>query len=147
MALLGSLQTGASGVRTHGKAMAVVGNNIANVNTFGFKRNEVAFEDVMGNEYPQGASFTQVTNGVKIGAVKQDFTQGTFENTSSHTDMAIGGNGFFTLINPDQARKFIAVMVNLLLTKRAFFQLNAECVYRQLKLTETPKKARDFLDP
>ena len=48
MALLGSLQTGASGVRTHGKAMAVVGNNIANVNTFGFKRNEVAFEDVMG---------------------------------------------------------------------------------------------------
>ena len=50
MALLGSLQTGASGVRTHGKAMAVVGNNIANVNTFGFKRNEVAFEDVMGNE-------------------------------------------------------------------------------------------------
>ena len=100
MALLGSLQTGASGVRTHGKAMAVVGNNIANVNTFGFKRNEVAFEDVMGNEYPQGASFTQVTNGVKIGAVKQDFTQGTFENTSSHTDMAIGGNGFFTLINP-----------------------------------------------
>ncbi len=65
MALLGSLQTGASGVRTHGKAMAVVGNNIANVNTFGFKRNEVAFEDVMGNEYPQGASFTQVTNGVK----------------------------------------------------------------------------------
>ena len=52
MALLGSLQTGASGVRTHGKAMAVVGNNIANVNTFGFK-SEVAFEDVMGNEYPR----------------------------------------------------------------------------------------------
>ena len=59
MALLGSLQTGASGIRTHDD---VVGNNIANVNTFGFKRNEVAFEDVMGNR-SSGASFTQVTNG------------------------------------------------------------------------------------
>ena len=49
MALLGSLATGASGVKTQGKSMQVIGNNIANVNTFGFKRNNVAFEDLMGN--------------------------------------------------------------------------------------------------
>ena len=42
MALLGSLATGASGVKTQGKSMQVIGNNIANVNTFGFKRNNVA---------------------------------------------------------------------------------------------------------
>ena len=52
MALLGSLATGASGVKTQGKSMQVIGNNIANVNTFGFKRNNVAFEDLMGNQYP-----------------------------------------------------------------------------------------------
>ena len=68
MALLGSLATGASGVKTQGKSMQVIGNNIANVNTFGFKRNNVAFEDLMGNQYPQGGSFTQVSNGVKIGS-------------------------------------------------------------------------------
>ncbi len=56
MALLGSLATGASGVKTQGKSMQVIGNNIANVNTFGFKRNNVAFEDLMGNQYPQGGS-------------------------------------------------------------------------------------------
>ena len=53
MALLGSLNTGASGVRTQGKTMQIVGNNIANVNTFGFKSNQVAFEDLMGNSWPQ----------------------------------------------------------------------------------------------
>ena len=54
MALLGSLNTGASGVKTQGKTMQIVGNNIANVNTFGFKRNGVAFDDLivmqLGNE-------------------------------------------------------------------------------------------------
>jgi len=106
MALLGALQTGASGVRAHGKAMTVVGNNIANVNTYGFKRNKVSFEDVMGGEYPQGGSFTKASNGVKVGSVEQDFAQGTFENTDSHTDMAIGGNGFFTLVDPKNGLEF-----------------------------------------
>ena len=100
MALLGSLNTGASGVKTHGKTMQVVGNNIANVNTFGFKRNNVAFEDLMGNAWPQGASFTEASNGVKIGAVEMDSSQGAFESTSLTTDMAIAGGGFFTVVSP-----------------------------------------------
>ena len=81
MALLGSLNTGASGVQTQGKTMQIVGNNIANVNTFGFKRNHVAFADLMGNSWPQGAAFTKASNGVKIGAVEQDYSQGAFEAT------------------------------------------------------------------
>ena len=100
MALLGSLNTGASGVKTHGKTMQVVGNNIANVNTFGFKRNNVAFEDLMGNAWPQGASFTEASNGVKIGAVEMDYSQGAFESTALTTDMAIAGGGFFTVVSP-----------------------------------------------
>jgi flagellar hook protein FlgE len=100
MALLGSLNTGASGVKTHGKTMQVVGNNIANVNTFGFKRNNVAFEDLMGNAWPQGASSTEASNGVKIGAVEMDYSQGAFESTALTTDMAIAGGGFFTVVSP-----------------------------------------------
>jgi flagellar hook protein FlgE len=100
MALLGSLNTGASGVKTHGKTMQVVGNNIANVNTFGYKRNNVAFEDLMGNAWPQGASFTEASNGVKIGAVEMDYSQGAFESTALTTDMAIAGGGFFTVVSP-----------------------------------------------
>jgi flagellar hook protein FlgE len=80
--------------------MQVVGNNIANVNTFGFKRNNVAFEDLMGNAWPQGASFTEASNGVKIGAVEMDYSQGAFESTALTTDMAIAGGGFFTVVSP-----------------------------------------------
>ena len=105
MALLGSLNTGASGVQTHGKAMQVVGNNIANVNTFGFKRNSVAFEDLMGNAQPQGATFTKASNGVKIGSVEMDFSQGAFETTTLSTDMAIAGGGFFTIVTPSTGKQ------------------------------------------
>ena len=100
MALLGSLNTGASGVKTHGKSMQIIGNNIANVNTFGYKSNDVAFEDLMGNSWPQGSAVTKASNGVSIGGVEMDPSQGAFENTSLSTDMAIAGGGFFTIVNP-----------------------------------------------
>ncbi len=105
MALLGSLNTGASGVKTQGKTMQVVGNNIANVNTFGFKSNQVAFEDLMGNAWPQGATFTKASNGVKIGGVQMDHSQGAFETTTLSTDLAIAGGGFFTIVNPSTGKE------------------------------------------
>ena len=105
MALLGSLNTGASGVKTQGKTMQVVGNNIANVNTFGFKSNKVAFEDLMGNAWPQGATFTKASNGVKIGGIQMDHSQGAFETTTLSSDMAIAGGGFFTIVNPSTGKE------------------------------------------
>ena len=105
MALLGSLNTGASGVKTQGKTMQVVGNNIANVNTFGFKSNQVAFEDLMGNAWPQGATFTKASNGVKIGGIQMDHSQGAFETTTLSTDLAIAGGGFFTIVNPSTGKE------------------------------------------
>ena len=105
MALLGSLNTGASGVKTQGKTMQVVGNNIANVNTFGFKSNKVAFEDLMGNAWPQGATFTKASNGVKIGGIQMDHSQGAFETTTLSTDLAIAGGGFFTIVNPSTGKE------------------------------------------
>ena len=106
MALLGSLATGASGVKTMGKSMQVIGNNIANVNTYGFKRNSIAFEDLVGNEYPQGGSFTEASNGVKIGKVEMEFSQGAFESSPITTDMAISGGGFFTVKDPATGKSF-----------------------------------------
>ena len=105
MALLGSLNTGASGVKTQGKTMQIVGNNIANVNTFGFKSNQVAFEDLMGNAWPQGATFTKASNGVKIGGIQMDHSQGAFETTTLSSDMAIAGGGFFTIVNPSTGKE------------------------------------------
>lgn len=97
MALIGSLTTGASGVNTNSRTMTVVGNNIANVNTYGFKGSRVFFEDILGTDFPQGTGKTKITQGVQIGSVRSDFSQGAFESTDLETDMAIAGNGFFTL--------------------------------------------------
>ena len=118
MALLGSLNTGASGVKTHGKSMQIIGNNIANVNTFGYKSNDVAFEDLMGNSWPQGSAVTKASNGVSIGGVEMDSSQGAFENTSISTDMAIAGGGFFTIVNP--------VTGNEVYTRNGEFSYNKE---------------------
>ena len=129
MALLGSLNTGASGVQTQGKTMQIVGNNIANVNTFGFKRNHVAFADLMGNSWPQGAAFTKASNGVKIGAVEQDYSQGAFEATTLNTDLAIAGGGFFTIVNPTTGKEEILETVNFHLTRKDFFLQFVEDAY------------------
>jgi len=130
MALLGSLNTGASGVRTQGKTMQIVGNNIANVNTFGFKSNQVAFEDLMGNQWPQGQTFTKASNGVKIGGVAMDYSQGAFQTTTLNTDMAIAGPGFFTIVSELPAKSHTPVTVSFLTIKRGFFPLCGEDVCR-----------------
>ena len=86
--------------------MQVTGNNISNVNTFGFKRNIIAFEDLLGNDYPQGRSFTKVSNGVKIGSVEMEVSQGALESTQLTTDLAIAGGGYFTVIDPSTSNEY-----------------------------------------
>ena len=96
MGLSASMWTGVSGLLAHGEKMNVVGNNIANVNTVGFKASTMHFEDFIyqyANTTAQ--SNGQIGRGVSVAAVYGDFSQGAFETTNTATDLAIGGNGFF----------------------------------------------------
>lgn len=95
MALLGSLSAGASGVTTFGRAMTVVGSNIANVNTAGYKASRVSFEDILSSDFVQGTGKTKVSQGVNISSINADLSQGSFEQTGVNTDLAINGDGFF----------------------------------------------------
>lgn len=98
MGIYNALFSGASGLTSFGEAVRVVGDNIANVNSTGFKSQSVTFTDVLAQTI--GVSSTgsqQVGNGVKIGAITRNQTQGSIQNTSSATDMAINGNGLFAL--------------------------------------------------
>ncbi len=97
MALLGSLGAASSGVTTMGKAMTVIGSNIANVNTVGYKTSRVSFEDVLSSNFSQGVGPTKLSQGVGIASVNANFAQGSFEQTEKQTDMAINGTGFFTV--------------------------------------------------
>ena len=104
--MLRSMYSGISGVRTHQTMMDVVGNNIANVNTAGFKSSSTVFQDVL-SQTMQGAGApangaggtnpAQVGLGVKLGAISTNFAQGASQLTGRATDLAIQGDGFFAV--------------------------------------------------
>jgi flagellar hook protein FlgE len=91
------MNSGVSGLRAEGEAIGVVGDNIANVNTTGFKSQRVIFQDVLGHSILAGTSSAMPGSGVKVGDIQQLFTQGSLSNTGVSTDLAISGDGFFTV--------------------------------------------------
>ncbi len=95
MSLMSAMYNGISGLNVHSQAMSVVSNNLANTSTMGFKRTSIQFEDLMYANVTTGDSFGQVGLGAAIASISGDFSQGAFLDTSSATDMAISGNGFF----------------------------------------------------
>ncbi len=97
MGLSASLYSGITGLQAHGDRMSVLGNNIANVNTVGFKSAKMHFEDAISQDMSTATGIAQVGRGVQVGAIYADFAQGSFETTSESTDLAIGGNGFFVV--------------------------------------------------
>ncbi len=102
MGVFSALTIGASGLTAFGEAERVVGDKIANVNTLGFKSQSVSFGDVLGQTVNVSRSniANQVGNGVRIGAITRNQAQGSVEGTTNATDMAINGNGLFTLKDP-----------------------------------------------
>jgi flagellar hook protein FlgE len=95
MSILSSLYTGVSGLNANGQWLSVIGDNIANVNTIGFKGSTMSFGDILSQTFTGSGSTSQIGRGVNVGAVTTIFSQGTFQNTSSGLDLAIDGDGFF----------------------------------------------------
>ena len=92
--MISSLFAGISGLSANATAMTVIGDNIANVNTTGFKSNKFSFANVLSQS--MGTSTTDgIGRGVEFGGVSPSWSQGSVENTSNPTDMAINGKGFF----------------------------------------------------
>jgi flagellar hook protein FlgE len=106
--MMRSLFSGISGLRNHQTRMDVIGNNIANVNTVGFKASRVNFQDML-NQTIQGASSGQGnlggTNPIQVGlgmglaSIDTLFTDGSTQPTGKQTDLAISGAGFFVLFD------------------------------------------------
>lgn len=98
MGVTSAMFTGISGLTANGEAISVLGNNISNVNTVGFKQGRMLFSDVLSSTINNG----QVGRGVQIQAAENIFSQGSFETTDSVTDLAIQGDPFFVLSNDGQ---------------------------------------------
>jgi flagellar hook protein FlgE len=96
--------SGVSGLRSHQTMVDNIGNNIANVNTFGFKSSTVVFQDLL-SQVLQGAGMptgtaggtnpAQIGLGVKVAGITTSFTQGAAQSTGRATDLSIQGDGFF----------------------------------------------------
>lgn len=123
--MITALFNGVSGLQNHMKRMDTIGNNIANVNTAGFKRNRVAFQDMLyhtiqGATRPEGSAGGtnpfQTGLGVITGSIDTIHTQGSLESTGRSTDMAIKGNGFF-IVNDGKQNLF---------TRTGAFTFNAQ---------------------
>jgi len=101
MSLSSALFSGISGLSTLGNSMTVIGDNIANVNTVGFKASRVTFQDVLSQTVATTAGSAQVGRGTSLADICSSFSQGSFESTDSTTDLAIGGEGFFVVRDPN----------------------------------------------
>ena len=91
-----SFQQGLSGLNSSSKALDVIGNNVANANTVGFKSAEVHFSDVYANSLSGGGA-SQVGIGATLSAVQQQFSQGNVTTTNNPLDISINGGGFFRM--------------------------------------------------
>ncbi|MBU9461773.1 flagellar hook protein FlgE [Burkholderia multivorans] len=91
-------QQGLSGLAGASNALDVIGNNIANANTVGFKSSTAQFSDMYANSIATSVN-TQIGIGTALASVQQQFGQGTINTTNSSLDVAINGNGFFQMSN------------------------------------------------
>src|SRR6202048_3168754 len=104
--MMRSMFAAISGLKNHQTFMDVVGNNIANVNTTGFKQSRVTFQDILsqtlrGASGPQGGrggvNAEQIGLGVLVSGIDTIQSQGTLRSTGKSTDMAIQGDGYFVM--------------------------------------------------
>lgn len=101
MGILSSLYTGVSGMTAQGEALGVIGDNIANANTIGFKASRAEFQDIISKNLKGILGGNQIGRGVKIGAVNPILTQGNVDATEKVTDLAISGDGYFKVKGSD----------------------------------------------
>lgn len=100
MGVSSSLFSGVSGLNANGNAMSVIGNNIANANTVGFKASRTIFGDLLSSQISGSGGTSQVGRGAGLSIVDNVFSQGTFESTELNTDLAVEGAGFFIVSDP-----------------------------------------------
>ena len=106
--MLPSMYSGVSGLLTHQQRMNVIGNDIANINTVGYKQSDVTFKEAYVNTLRSPAPGTpgqQLGLGVQLGTITRDFSGGALMQTGNAPNLGISGNGFFVVADrnaPDQ---------------------------------------------
>lgn len=113
MSLIGTMDSGVSALRTYMKGLEVIGNNIANVNTTGYKGSQAEYADSFSNILKEssassaGAPAAAVGTGVKLAGISTDFSQGSLSSTGKATDLGISGNGYFRVKDTASGSEYV----------------------------------------
>ena len=95
MSLIGALFSGVSGLSSNSQAMNIIGDNISNINTVGFRGSKAVFGDLFTTILANGAVTSQLGRGTMLLGSLASFSQGAFESTTNALDLGIDGSGFF----------------------------------------------------
>jgi len=127
--MLRSLYSAVSGLSQHQKAMDVLGNNVSNVNTVGYKASRLTFKDLMSQTVSIGKAPSgnigginplQIGLGTNIASVDNIFLQGTFQTTGVTTDLAIDGKGFFVVRGEQETERYYTRAGNFTFDKNGY---------------------------
>lgn len=129
MSLIGSLTSGVSALDSFEQGIEVIGNNIANVNTTGYKGQTADYADNFSNILSEATPVNattgvstpqtlQIGTGVQIGGIDTNFAQGTLSTTGNNTDLGISGSGYFVVRDPTSNEEYV--------TRDGSFQLDSQ---------------------
>lgn len=122
MGFTSSIHIGASGVMAQQERMSVISDNIANLNTVGFKSSNMLFNNLISKQLTGADAGNQVGQGVGVSSILPNMSPGALESTNTPTDIAVGGKGFF-LVSPDNAK-------TTYYTRAGNFRLLTVCAWR-----------------
>lgn len=122
MSINSAMYTAVTGLSALGAGMQTISNNIANVNTVGFKAMRTNYEDLISQNYYSGGKANQRGCGVKVSTIQSMFTQGAFMSSAQDTDMAIAGEGFFSVRNPIDGGNYYTRAGVFTLTKDGYME-------------------------
>lgn len=145
MSLSTAMYSGLSGLNSYGEAMTVVGDNIANLNTIGFKYSSIHFEDLMAQLVSTGSGPGQVGRGSRISDISTVWAQGSLETSADDVDVAITGTGFLIVRDPLGGSLFYTRDGNFSLDKDGYL-INAHGYRVQGKLIDPVSKTPTGVD-
>ena len=137
MGLSGSLYSAVSGLTKLSDGMQTIGDNIANVSTIGYKKQDTTFSTVMSQQVGTATGTAQIGRGTQLSSIEEIFTIGSFETTSVSTHMAIAGEGFFSVKKSGEDALYYTRAGNFHLDKQQQFVTDSGEILQGYKILDT----------
>ncbi len=155
--MIGSLTSGVGAMRSFVRGIEVIGNNISNINTVGYKGAKTRFEDTFSNTLQRGtgnsnstlgsnAITQQIGTGSKIATIKTQFTQGPLQTTGGLSDLGISGEGFFRVRDTLQGIEYVTRAGDFRVDDQGYLVTNTGFRVQGLGLDDATEASLDF-DP